>query len=187
MYNVPLLSICILDVQTLEELSLSVLSRLEEVVKEKHRWREITEAHVQLLRDFAFQEWLCSQSLEHYYHTWVQKQETRICCRVFEVSSFTIWDRENFLFPKGNSCMNIYFTSSPRLTPLMSAPPTERCMWIKTRIDFIIVTEKIVMFNNPNIILELRCHFALCQNTWNQEVSTQTCFLNATARITCFL
>ncbi|KAA0711485.1 Apoptosis-resistant E3 ubiquitin protein ligase 1 [Triplophysa tibetana] len=64
-----LLLICILDVQTLEELSLSVLSRLEEVVKEKHRWREITEAHVQLLRDFAFQEWLCSQSLEHYYHT----------------------------------------------------------------------------------------------------------------------
>lgn len=59
------------DVQTLEELSLCVLSRLEEVVKEKHHWREITEAHVQLLRDFAFQEWLCSQSLEHYYHTWV--------------------------------------------------------------------------------------------------------------------
>lgn len=60
--------VCI-DVQTLEELSLCVLSRLEEVVKEKHHWREITEAHVQLLRDFAFQEWLCSQSLEHYYHT----------------------------------------------------------------------------------------------------------------------
>uniref|UniRef100_A0A9J8A9T9 HECT-type E3 ubiquitin transferase n=1 Tax=Cyprinus carpio carpio TaxID=630221 RepID=A0A9J8A9T9_CYPCA len=57
------------DVQTLEELSLCVLSRLEEVVKEKHHWREITEAQVQLLRDFAFQEWLCSQSLEHYYHT----------------------------------------------------------------------------------------------------------------------
>lgn len=65
--NVP---VCV-DVQTLEELSLCVLSRLEEVVKEKHHWREITEAHVQLLRDFAFQEWLCSQSLEHYYHTWV--------------------------------------------------------------------------------------------------------------------
>jgi len=59
----------VIDVQTLEELSLCVLSRLEEVVKEKHHWREITEAHVQLLRDFAFQEWLCSQSLEHYYHT----------------------------------------------------------------------------------------------------------------------
>ncbi|RXN24409.1 apoptosis-resistant E3 ubiquitin ligase 1 [Labeo rohita] len=57
------------DVQTLEELSLCVLSRVEEVVKEKHHWREITEAQVQLLRDFAFQEWLCSQSLEHYYHT----------------------------------------------------------------------------------------------------------------------
>uniref|UniRef100_A0A9J7X0L9 HECT-type E3 ubiquitin transferase n=1 Tax=Cyprinus carpio carpio TaxID=630221 RepID=A0A9J7X0L9_CYPCA len=57
------------DVQTLEELSLCVLSRLEEVVKAKHHWREITEAQVQLLRDFAFQEWLCSQSLEHYYHT----------------------------------------------------------------------------------------------------------------------
>ncbi|XP_016115162.1 apoptosis-resistant E3 ubiquitin protein ligase 1-like isoform X5 [Sinocyclocheilus grahami] len=57
------------DVQTLEELSLCVLSRLKEVVKEKHHWREITEAQVQLLRDFAFQEWLCSQSLEHYYHT----------------------------------------------------------------------------------------------------------------------
>ncbi|XP_058604501.1 apoptosis-resistant E3 ubiquitin protein ligase 1 isoform X3 [Onychostoma macrolepis] len=57
------------DVQTLEELSLCVLSRLEEVVKEKHHWREIIEAQVQLLRDFAFQEWLCSQSLEHYYHT----------------------------------------------------------------------------------------------------------------------
>ncbi|XP_067312109.1 apoptosis-resistant E3 ubiquitin protein ligase 1 isoform X2 [Pseudorasbora parva] len=57
------------DVQTLEELSLCVLSRLEEVLKEKHLWREITEAHLQLLRDFAFQEWLCSQSLEHYYHT----------------------------------------------------------------------------------------------------------------------
>ncbi|KAI2654686.1 Apoptosis-resistant E3 ubiquitin protein ligase 1 [Labeo rohita] len=57
------------NVQTLEELSLCVLSRVEEVVKEKHHWREITEAQVQLLRDFAFQEWLCSQSLEHYYHT----------------------------------------------------------------------------------------------------------------------
>ncbi len=57
------------DVQTLEELSLCVLSRLEEVVKEKYHWREITAAQVQLLRDFAFQEWLCSQSLEHYYHT----------------------------------------------------------------------------------------------------------------------
>uniref|UniRef100_A0A671PPW6 Apoptosis-resistant E3 ubiquitin protein ligase 1 n=1 Tax=Sinocyclocheilus anshuiensis TaxID=1608454 RepID=A0A671PPW6_9TELE len=57
------------DVQTLEELSLCVLSWLKEVVKEKHHWREITEAQVQLLRDFAFQEWLCSQSLEHYYHT----------------------------------------------------------------------------------------------------------------------
>lgn len=57
------------DVQTLEELSLSVLSRLEEVVKEQRRWREIAEAHIQLLRDFAFQEWLCSQNLEHFYHT----------------------------------------------------------------------------------------------------------------------
>lgn len=68
-----------IDVQTLEELSLCVLSRLEEVVKEKHHWREIAEAHVQLLRDFAFQEWLCSQSLEHYYHTWVlfSKQQQR--------------------------------------------------------------------------------------------------------------
>lgn len=57
------------DVQTLEELSLSVLSRLEEVVKEQQRWREIAEAHIQLLRDFAFQEWLCSQNLEHFYQT----------------------------------------------------------------------------------------------------------------------
>lgn len=57
------------DVQTLEELSLSVLSRLEEVVKEQQRWREIVEANIQLLRDLAFQEWLCSKSLEHYYHT----------------------------------------------------------------------------------------------------------------------
>uniref|UniRef100_A0AAQ4NWB8 HECT-type E3 ubiquitin transferase n=1 Tax=Gasterosteus aculeatus aculeatus TaxID=481459 RepID=A0AAQ4NWB8_GASAC len=57
------------DVQTLEELSLSVLSRLEEVVKEQQRWREIAKAHIQLLRDFAFQEWLCSQNLGHYYHT----------------------------------------------------------------------------------------------------------------------
>lgn len=58
-----------LDVQSLEELSLSVLARLEEVVKEQRRWRDITEAHLHLLRDFAFQEWLCSQSLEHYYNT----------------------------------------------------------------------------------------------------------------------
>lgn len=63
------LFMCHPDVQTLEELSLSVLSRLEEVVKEQRRWREIAEAHIQLLRDFAFQEWLCSQNLEHYYHT----------------------------------------------------------------------------------------------------------------------
>ncbi|CAB1330921.1 unnamed protein product, partial [Coregonus sp. 'balchen'] len=56
------------DVQTLEELSLSILTRLEDVVREKRRWRDIAEAHIQLLRDFAFQEWLCSQSLEHYYH-----------------------------------------------------------------------------------------------------------------------
>ncbi|GAA6096947.1 apoptosis-resistant E3 ubiquitin protein ligase 1 isoform X1 [Tachysurus ichikawai] len=57
------------DVQSLEELSLSVLTRLEDVVKEQRRWRDIAEADVRLLRDFAFQEWLCSQSLEHYYHT----------------------------------------------------------------------------------------------------------------------
>ncbi|KAK5608398.1 Apoptosis-resistant E3 ubiquitin protein ligase 1 [Crenichthys baileyi] len=57
------------DVQTLEELSLNALSRLEEVVKEQRRWREIAEAHIKLLRDFAFQEWLCSQNLEHYHHT----------------------------------------------------------------------------------------------------------------------
>lgn len=57
------------DVQTLEELSLSVLSRLEEVVKEQKHWREIAEGNIQLLRDFAFQEWLCSQNLEHYYNT----------------------------------------------------------------------------------------------------------------------
>uniref|UniRef100_A0A8C7Y7T8 Apoptosis-resistant E3 ubiquitin protein ligase 1 n=1 Tax=Oryzias sinensis TaxID=183150 RepID=A0A8C7Y7T8_9TELE len=57
------------DVQTLEEFSLSALSRLEEVVREHQRWREIAEAHIQLLRDFALQEWLCSQNLEHYYHT----------------------------------------------------------------------------------------------------------------------
>ncbi|XP_034050837.1 apoptosis-resistant E3 ubiquitin protein ligase 1 isoform X2 [Thalassophryne amazonica] len=58
------------DVQTLEELSLSVLSRLEEVVvKEQQHWKEIAEAHFQLLQDFAFQEWLCAQNLEHYYYT----------------------------------------------------------------------------------------------------------------------
>lgn len=57
------------DVQSLEELSLSVLTRLEEVVKEQRRWRDVAEANVRLLRDFAFQEWLCSHSLEHYYHT----------------------------------------------------------------------------------------------------------------------
>lgn len=62
------LFICHADVQTLEELSLSVLSRLEEVVKEQQRWREIAKAHIQLLRDFALQEWLCSQNLEHFYH-----------------------------------------------------------------------------------------------------------------------
>lgn len=59
---------CHPDVQTLEELSLSVLSRLEEVVKEHQRWGEIAKAHIQLLRDFALQEWLCSQNLEHFYH-----------------------------------------------------------------------------------------------------------------------
>ncbi|XP_077586698.1 apoptosis-resistant E3 ubiquitin protein ligase 1 [Stigmatopora nigra] len=57
------------DVHTLEELSLSVLSRLEEVVKEQQSWREIAEAHIRLLRDFAFQEWLCSQNLGHFYKT----------------------------------------------------------------------------------------------------------------------
>ncbi|XP_061552281.1 apoptosis-resistant E3 ubiquitin protein ligase 1 isoform X1 [Phycodurus eques] len=57
------------DVQTLEELSLTVLSRLEEVVKEQQSWREIAEAHIRLLRDFAFQEWLCSQNLGHFYKT----------------------------------------------------------------------------------------------------------------------
>jgi len=61
------LLMCHPDVQTLEELSLSALSRLEEVVKEQQRWREIAEIHIQLLQDFAFQEWLCSQNLEHYY------------------------------------------------------------------------------------------------------------------------
>lgn len=59
---------CHPDVQTLEELSLSVLSRLEEVVKEQQRWREIAKAHIQLLRDFALQEWLSSQNLEHFYN-----------------------------------------------------------------------------------------------------------------------
>lgn len=63
------LSICHPDVQTLEELSLSALSRLEEVVKEQQRWREIVQSHIRLLRDFALQEWLCSQNLEHFYHT----------------------------------------------------------------------------------------------------------------------
>lgn len=60
---------CHPDVQTLEELSLSVLSRLEEVAKEQQHWKKIAEAHIQLLRDFAFQEWLYSQNLEHFYHT----------------------------------------------------------------------------------------------------------------------
>ncbi|XP_061598842.1 apoptosis-resistant E3 ubiquitin protein ligase 1 isoform X2 [Cololabis saira] len=72
------------DVHTLEELSLSVLSRLEEVVKEQQRWREIAEAHIQLLRDFAFQEWLCSQNLEHYYHT----LKTLGCVNLDDLSQF---------------------------------------------------------------------------------------------------
>lgn len=72
------------DVQTLEELSLSVLSRLEEVVKEQQRWRDIAEAHIQLLRDFAFQEWLCSQNLEHYYHT----LKTLGCMNLDDLSQF---------------------------------------------------------------------------------------------------
>lgn len=67
-FPLNLLFMCHPDVQTLEELSLSVLSRLEEVVKEQQRWREIAKAHIQLLRDFALQEWLCSQNLEHIYH-----------------------------------------------------------------------------------------------------------------------
>ncbi|XP_006632272.2 apoptosis-resistant E3 ubiquitin protein ligase 1 [Lepisosteus oculatus] len=57
------------DVQSLEELTLSLLSRLEEVLQETQYWKEIEESRNQLLRDFAFQEWLCSQGLEHYYHT----------------------------------------------------------------------------------------------------------------------
>ncbi|KAF0044452.1 hypothetical protein F2P81_003610 [Scophthalmus maximus] len=72
------------DVQTLEELSLSVLSRLEEVVREQQRWREIAEAHIQLLRDFAFQEWLYSQNLEHYYHT----LKTLGCMNLDDLSQF---------------------------------------------------------------------------------------------------
>ncbi|KAK5916667.1 hypothetical protein CgunFtcFv8_011629 [Champsocephalus gunnari] len=72
------------DVQSLEELSLSVLSRLEEVVKEQQRWREIEEAHIQQLRDFAFQEWLCSQKLEHYYHT----LKTLRCMNLDDLSQF---------------------------------------------------------------------------------------------------
>lgn len=60
---------CHPDVQTLEELSLSVLSRLEEVAKEQQHRKKIAEAHIQLLRDFALQEWLYSQNLEHFYHT----------------------------------------------------------------------------------------------------------------------
>lgn len=72
------------DVQTLEELSLSVLSRLEEVVKEQRRWRQIAEAHIQLLRDFAFQEWLCSQNLEHFYHT----LKTLGCMNLDDLSRF---------------------------------------------------------------------------------------------------
>ncbi|KAA8582269.1 hypothetical protein FQN60_009009 [Etheostoma spectabile] len=72
------------DVQTLEELSLSVLSRLEEVVKEQQRWREIAEAHILLFRDFAFQEWLCSQNLEHYYHT----LKTLRCMNLDDLSQF---------------------------------------------------------------------------------------------------
>uniref|UniRef100_A0A3P8ZMY9 HECT-type E3 ubiquitin transferase n=1 Tax=Esox lucius TaxID=8010 RepID=A0A3P8ZMY9_ESOLU len=72
------------DVQTLEELSLSVLTRLEDVVKEKRHWRDIAEAHIQLLRDFAFQEWLCSQSLEHYYH----KLKTLGCMNLDDLAQF---------------------------------------------------------------------------------------------------
>ncbi|KAK7903866.1 hypothetical protein WMY93_016473 [Mugilogobius chulae] len=72
------------DVQTLEELSLSVLSRLEEVVNEQKHWREIAEANIQLLRDFAFQEWLCSQNLEHYYNT----LKTLGCMNLDDLSQF---------------------------------------------------------------------------------------------------
>lgn len=76
------------DVQTVEELSLSVLSRLEEVVVEQQRWREIAEANIQLLRDLAFQEWLCSQSLEHYYHTYAF---TNITLNAFTLFSWSIF------------------------------------------------------------------------------------------------
>lgn len=72
------------DVQTLEELSLSALSRLEEVVKEQQRWRETADAHIKLLRDFAFQEWLRSQSLEHYHHI----LKTLGCMNLDDLSQF---------------------------------------------------------------------------------------------------
>lgn len=72
------------DVQTLEELSLSVLSRLEEVVKDQKLWREIAEANIHLLRDFALQEWLCSQNLEHYYNT----LKTLGCMNLDDLSQF---------------------------------------------------------------------------------------------------
>ncbi|KAF3844778.1 hypothetical protein F7725_007941 [Dissostichus mawsoni] len=45
---------------------------------------EIEEAHIQLLRDFAFQEWLCSQKLEHYYHT----LKTLRCMNLDDLSHF---------------------------------------------------------------------------------------------------
>ncbi|XP_028293840.1 apoptosis-resistant E3 ubiquitin protein ligase 1 [Gouania willdenowi] len=72
------------DVQTLEELSFTVPSRLEEVVRDQRRWREIAEAHIQLLRDFALQEWLSSQNLEHYYHI----LKTLGCLNLDELSQF---------------------------------------------------------------------------------------------------
>ncbi|MGH0153840.1 UNVERIFIED_CONTAM: hypothetical protein FKN15_025809 [Acipenser sinensis] len=56
------------DVQSLEELTLCVLSRLEEVLHKTQHWQEIEDTQSQLVRDFAFQEWLFSQGLEHYYH-----------------------------------------------------------------------------------------------------------------------
>lgn len=59
------------DVQSLEELTLCVLSRLEEAVHKTQHWQEIEDTQSQLVRDFAFQEWLFSQGLEHYYHKWV--------------------------------------------------------------------------------------------------------------------
>ncbi|KAG2457905.1 AREL1 ligase, partial [Polypterus senegalus] len=57
------------DVLSLEELSFIVISKLEEAVVKSVPVQKLQESQNHLLREFALQEWLWSQGLEHYYHT----------------------------------------------------------------------------------------------------------------------